>query len=111
DGRDVTGLPAHARVKLGMARTFQITEIFPELSVLENVRIGAEVAAGFQLRPWISRTEKCRVAASHRRDAELGRIVRQDGSAGGRAGARRSARRRDRHGPGVASQAAAAGRA
>jgi branched-chain amino acid transport system ATP-binding protein len=57
DGHDVTGLPAHARVTLGMARTFQITEIFPELSVLENVRIGAEVAAGFRLRPWISRAE------------------------------------------------------
>jgi branched-chain amino acid transport system ATP-binding protein len=57
DGRDVTGLAAYARVTLGMARTFQITEIFPELSVLENVRIGAEVAAGFRLRPWISRAE------------------------------------------------------
>jgi branched-chain amino acid transport system ATP-binding protein len=57
DGRDVTGMPAYARVELGMARTFQITEIFPELSVLENVRIGAEVAAGFRLRPWISRAE------------------------------------------------------
>ena len=57
DGRDVTGLSAHARVALGIARTFQITEIFPELTVFENVRIGAEVAAGFRLRPWISRTE------------------------------------------------------
>jgi branched-chain amino acid transport system ATP-binding protein len=61
DGRDVTGLPAHARVQLGMARTFQITEIFPELSVLENVRIGAEVAAGFRLRPWISRAESAQL--------------------------------------------------
>jgi branched-chain amino acid transport system ATP-binding protein len=33
DGRDITRLAAHRRVALGMARTFQITEIFPELTV------------------------------------------------------------------------------
>jgi branched-chain amino acid transport system ATP-binding protein len=57
DGKDVTALSVTKRVQLGMARTFQITEIFPELTVHENVRIGAEVAAGYRLRPWISRTE------------------------------------------------------
>src|SRR5579864_3252170 len=41
DGRDVTMVAAHQRVRLGMARTFQITEIFPELSVRENLRVGA----------------------------------------------------------------------
>src|SRR5205823_5278464 len=46
DGRDVTALPAHQRVMLGMARTFQITEIFPELTVFDNVRIGTEIASG-----------------------------------------------------------------
>jgi branched-chain amino acid transport system ATP-binding protein len=61
DGRDVTSMPAHQRVAHGMARTFQITEIFPELSVFENVRIGAEVAAGYRLRPWISSAEKAEV--------------------------------------------------
>jgi branched-chain amino acid transport system ATP-binding protein len=61
DGHDVTALPAHRRVALGMARTFQITEIFPELTVFENVRIGAEVACGYRLRPWISRAEETRV--------------------------------------------------
>ncbi len=39
DGQDVTALPAHRRVAMGMARTFQITEIFPELTVRENLRI------------------------------------------------------------------------
>ena len=66
DGRDVTVLPAHQRVTLGMARTFQITEIFPELTVFDNVRIGTEVTAGFGLRPWMSRAERrdvCRQVA------------------------------------------------
>ncbi len=46
DGQDVTQVPAHRRVGLGMGRTFQITEIFPELTVHENVLTAAEVAAG-----------------------------------------------------------------
>ena len=58
DGRDITALPVHQRVTLGMARTFQITEIFPELTVFENVRISTEVAAGFRLRPWMDRAER-----------------------------------------------------
>jgi len=58
DSRDITRMPAHQRVGLGMARTFQITEIFPELTVFENIRIVTEVAAGYRLRPWLSRTEK-----------------------------------------------------
>jgi len=57
DGRDITKLVPHRRVALGMARTFQITEIFPELSIAENVRIGVEVASGFRLRPWLRRVE------------------------------------------------------
>src|SRR6185312_1482306 len=58
DGRDITLMPAHERVALGMARTFQITEIFPELTVFENVRVGTEVTAGYCLRPWISRAQQ-----------------------------------------------------
>src|SRR5262249_11229204 len=46
EGRDVTALPAEQRVTLGIARTFQITEIFPELTVFENVRTSTEVADG-----------------------------------------------------------------
>ena len=61
DSRDITALPTHQRVTLGMARTFQVTEIFPELSVFENVRIGTEVAGGYRLRPWIGRAEKAEV--------------------------------------------------
>jgi branched-chain amino acid transport system ATP-binding protein len=64
EGRDVTELPAHRRVAEGMARTFQVTEIFPELTVFENVRIATEVAAGYRLRPWLNRAETAALAES-----------------------------------------------
>lgn len=41
EGRDITHLPAHARIGLGMAYTFQITSVFPQLPVLENVALAA----------------------------------------------------------------------
>jgi branched-chain amino acid transport system ATP-binding protein len=63
DGQDVTQLPSHKRVGLGMARTFQITEIFPELTVRENVQSAAEVAAGQTLQLWTRPAEAARVAA------------------------------------------------
>jgi branched-chain amino acid transport system ATP-binding protein len=63
DGIDMTRMPAHKRVVRGMGRTFQITEIFPELPVIENVRISAEVSAGYRLRPWLGRAEAAAVRA------------------------------------------------
>lgn len=39
DGRDITRLAAHKRVRAGIAYTFQITSIFPNLTVLENVEL------------------------------------------------------------------------
>ncbi len=41
-GRDVTGLPQHTVSRLGIAKSYQITNIFPHLSVLENVRVAAQ---------------------------------------------------------------------
>ncbi|MET7488883.1 ATP-binding cassette domain-containing protein [Streptomyces sp. NPDC005538] len=40
--RDITGLAAHARTRLGVGRTFQQLAVFPSLTVAENVRVGAE---------------------------------------------------------------------
>ena len=98
EGRDVAGFSAHERVGMGMARTFQITEIFPELTVFENVRIAAEVAAGYRLRPWLSRADTAERAPARRGDAGAGRAYRQSQQACRRIGARRPARRRDRDG-------------
>src|SRR6202008_1037944 len=39
DGKEITRLSANKRVSLGITRPFQITEIFPELTVSENLRI------------------------------------------------------------------------
>jgi branched-chain amino acid transport system ATP-binding protein len=61
NGEVVTKLPVAARVARGMARTFQITEIFPELTVRENVRISQESADGYRLHMWVSRAETTRV--------------------------------------------------
>ena len=38
NGRDISGLPPHKINRMGLARSFQITNVFPGLSVLENVR-------------------------------------------------------------------------
>ena len=41
-GQDVTGWPSHRRTALGMARTFQITSLFPKLTVLDNVLLAIQ---------------------------------------------------------------------
>jgi len=41
-GRDVTGWPGHRRTAMGMARTFQVTSLFPRLTVLDNVLLAIE---------------------------------------------------------------------
>ncbi|GIX12901.1 MAG: ABC transporter ATP-binding protein [Paracoccaceae bacterium] len=47
-GRDVTALPAHRRMRLGMAYTFQITSIFANLTVWDNVALAAQARRGAQ---------------------------------------------------------------
>ncbi len=41
-GQDITNVPLHRRAHLGLGRSFQITNIFPSLTVLENVRLAAQ---------------------------------------------------------------------
>ena len=41
-GRDITNLPLHKTAHLGIGRSFQITNIFPSLSVFENIRLAAQ---------------------------------------------------------------------
>jgi branched-chain amino acid transport system ATP-binding protein len=71
-GEDITSCPVVKRVALGIVRTFQITEIFPELNVFENIRLGVETAAMVNAMPWISRKTR---ATLDRRVGELIKIV------------------------------------
>ena len=68
EGRDVAALAPDERVRRGMSRTFQVTEIFPELPVADNIRVAVEVASGYRLRPWLGAEARATVAA---RVAEL----------------------------------------
>jgi branched-chain amino acid transport system ATP-binding protein len=52
DGRDVTRLPQHARARLGLARTFQINQLFPELAVVDHVALALGERQGSGRRFW-----------------------------------------------------------
>jgi len=52
DGADVTRLPAHARARRGLARTFQVSSVLDGFSVLENVALAAQARSGSSLRLW-----------------------------------------------------------
>ena len=43
EGRDITGLPQHAYARLGVAKSFQITNVFPQLTAHENVRVALQM--------------------------------------------------------------------
>ncbi|HBS73454.1 MAG TPA: ABC transporter ATP-binding protein, partial [Microbacterium sp.] len=45
-GEDITTMSVPARARAGLGRTFQTSSLFPQLSVLENVRLAAQAARG-----------------------------------------------------------------
>jgi len=51
-GRDVTRLPIHRRARLGLARSYQITSLFPDFTALENVALAVQARAGHGFRFW-----------------------------------------------------------
>lgn len=50
DGRDVTALKSHQICRLGLARTFQVPQTFPSLSVYDNIRVGVTFGGARQAR-------------------------------------------------------------
>ena len=79
-GRDITALSAPLRTRAGLGRAFQLTNLFPNLTVAENVRLAVQAKSGSHydvLRPWMARRDLIAradailadVALSGRRDA------------------------------------------
>jgi len=68
DGRDVTRLPVHARARLGLARSFQITSVFEALSVEDNVALAVQARAGSSFR-FFARARRERVLRAPAREA------------------------------------------
>lgn len=51
-GRDITHQPVHRTIHFGIGRSFQITNIFPNLTVLENIRLAAQAMGRDNLKFW-----------------------------------------------------------
>ena len=51
-GRDVTGLPSSARVRMGLTRTFQINQLFPDLTPAESLALAISERNGFGADLW-----------------------------------------------------------
>src|SRR4051812_40919968 len=51
-GRDITALPVYRRSALGLARSFQITSLFPDFTALDNVALAVQAHAGHSFRFW-----------------------------------------------------------
>ena len=65
-GVDVTRRRAHERVRAGLARTFQISRLFPSLTVAENVSIAAHGPAGFSAASFASPSASANLDESER---------------------------------------------
>jgi branched-chain amino acid transport system ATP-binding protein len=51
-GEDITALPAPRRARKGLARSFQITSVYPEFTALQNVALAIQAHAGHSFRFW-----------------------------------------------------------
>jgi branched-chain amino acid transport system ATP-binding protein len=51
-GLDITALPVHRRSQLGLARSFQITSLFPDFTALDNVALAVQAHCGHSFHFW-----------------------------------------------------------
>ncbi len=79
DGRDITLLPAAARVRLGLSRSFQITSVLRDFTALDNVALAEQARQGHSFRFWRSaRADRSLRAPGRAVLAEVGLAHRAD---------------------------------
>ncbi len=71
-GSDITAVPMYARSALGLARSFQITSLFLDLSVLDNVALAVQAHAGHSFHFW--RDARCEAELRDPARAALARV-------------------------------------
>jgi len=59
-GEDITGLKPHSIAMRGLARTFQLTTVFGEMTVLQNIRLGSHLVAGVGFWPAVFNAARTR---------------------------------------------------
>ncbi|WP_119169262.1 ABC transporter ATP-binding protein [Algihabitans albus] len=83
DGAEVTALPASARAQAGLARSYQITSLFPRFTALQNVLLAVQAGAGHAFRFWRPATqERALVEPAEAALARVGLGARGDVPAG-----------------------------
>ena len=82
-GREITDLPPYERSRLGLARSFQITSIFHDMSVVDNVALAVQAQDGHSYRFWRpARTDPVLVDRAMDALARVGLDGRRDDIAG-----------------------------
>jgi branched-chain amino acid transport system ATP-binding protein len=71
-GQDITGMPAYRRSALGLARSFQITSLLPDFSVIDNVALAAQAHDGHSFHFWRNARKESRLREAAR--AALDRV-------------------------------------
>ena len=78
-GHDITALPTYRRSQLGLARSFQITSLFPDFTVLDNVALAVQAHAGHSFHFWrAARSEDALRAPARTALARVGLAERSD---------------------------------
>jgi len=83
-GEDITALPAPTRTRKGLGRAFQLTQLFPNLTVMENVRLAVQARCGGGLdllRVWLDHKAWIAEAESLLHQVQLGDKMQQHAAA------------------------------